>query len=86
MLRRIVCLLCCIVMSDCAVGGVRVVAPLTASGVGDRAIHMAPDYEMKNGVVFVSSENDDIILLYQLEGTNFNPIGSIVVGVSPRLG
>ena len=87
MFQRIVRLLCCVAFSGCAAGGVRTIAPQTTNGLSDRgALGLSPDYETKNGVVFVSSEHDDIIVLYPLVGTNLSSIGSIVIGVSAPLG
>jgi serine/threonine-protein kinase len=43
-------------------------------------------YETKGGVLYVSSEDDDVIVMFALQGTNPYPIGTIANGVSAPVG
>src|SRR5580700_11214094 len=88
MFQRILALSLLPMLSGCAAIGGGTIAPVTTpNALGDRTRSApSPDFETKNGVVFVSSENADSIILFALKGTDLNPIGAIVVGVSDPVG
>jgi DNA-binding beta-propeller fold protein YncE len=65
----------------------RIAGPAAVDSLGIRSVTPAePAIDTSNGVVYVSSEDTDIVILFALQGANLNPIGSIVVGIDAPVG